>query len=141
MIRKVKTKDLKGLIEEHRKEKVIYRTYEFDNDSYMSLLCDINSVLHQLEEKDKLISSLNHQLGKTSETIGKLYSEEYIEKQQLISFLENKITENKELIEKIKSYQATGYGIDMAICKIKMIKEVLDFVNGSGKDGNNRKRI
>ena len=58
MIKKVRTKNLKGLIEEHRKEKVIYRTYEFDNDSYFSLLCDINSLLHQLEEKEKVIDKL-----------------------------------------------------------------------------------
>ena len=59
MIKKVRTKNLKGLIEEHRKEKVLYRAYEFDNDSYMALLCDINDLLHQLEEKDNVIDEKN----------------------------------------------------------------------------------
>ncbi len=114
---------------------IILENYEFDKKCGQ---LSIDSIYHLFPTEILLlkqyIQDLEHQLEKTSEAIGKLYSKEYIEKQQLISFLENKITENKELIGKIKSYSATGYGIDIATCKIKMIKEVLDFVNKGDED-------
>ena len=55
MNKKVTVENLEQLIEEHKKEKIPYKTYEFDSDSYTLLLCDINQLKSQLEEKDKII--------------------------------------------------------------------------------------
>ena len=90
MIKKVRTKNLKGLIEEHRKEKVIYRTYEFDNDSYFSLLCDINSLLHQLEEKEEYINIMSEAFDEL-----KMQKQDYTQ----INILEMKLKEKEKVID------------------------------------------
>ena len=55
MNKKVIVENLEQLIEEHKKEKTPYKTYEFDSDSYTLLLIDINKLKKQLEKKDKII--------------------------------------------------------------------------------------
>ena len=95
MIKKVRTKNLKGLIEEHRKEKVIYRTYEFDNDSYMALLCDINSLLHQLEEKEEYINIMSEAFDEL-----KMQKQDYTQ----INILEMKLKAKDKVIDELYKY-------------------------------------
>ncbi len=95
MNKKVRIKNLKGLIEEHRKEKVIYRTYEFDNDSYMALLCDINSLLHQLEEKEEYINIMSEAFDEL-----KMQKQDYTQ----INILEMKLKAKDKVIDELYKY-------------------------------------
>ena len=61
----------------------------------------------------------------------KLYNDLYNEKQQLISWLEDKIKKYDELIEKLKKY---GNDYDLPLYESQAFQEVLDFVNKGGKE-------
>ena len=65
----------------------------------------------------------------THRRIPKNFDNEYIEKQQLISFIRDKIQEN---VDKNKK---TNYDLDILYTgKIVSLQEVLDFVNKGGKE-------
>ncbi len=66
--------------------------------------------------------------------IPKNFDNEYIEKQQLISFLEDKIKEYKEKISKYDLWHEAGEDINFLILKKQIYQEVLDFIEKGGKD-------
>ncbi len=78
-------------------------------------------------EQRQLINRLLNEMDNADVVIKKQYEE----KQQLIKFLENKIKECDELIEKLKKY---GNNYDLPLYESEAFQEVLDFVNRGGKD-------
>ena len=70
MNKEVIVENLEQLIEEHKKEKIPYKTYEFDSTSYTLLLIDINKLKNQLKD-------LQHQLKQSKNFIKMIKNETY----------------------------------------------------------------
>ena len=91
MNKKIIAENLEQLIEEHKKEKIPYKAYEFDNASYTLLLIDINQLIKQLEEKDKIIEEAKEyliKLGKQPDADLYYCINEHKEDQKLLEILE-----------------------------------------------------
>ena len=92
--------NLNKLIEEHRKETIPYKNYEFDNTSYTLLLININNLLKENQK------SKNQQ-------------------KEFIKYLENEINKLKEQIKNYDIWYEVGTDINFLILKKQFYLEIL----------------
>lgn len=91
--------NLNKLIEEHRKETIPYKNYEFDNTSYTLLLININNLL---KENQKSKDQQKEFIEYMNKTIEELQCDD-VDDEEMKGYLIQRIDTFKEILQKYKS--------------------------------------